>query len=74
MMAAVDANYKFIYASLRNQGRVSDAEVFAHSDLCKVMDQGLLDLPKPEPLPNSDIMMPYMFVANDAYPLRADLM
>lgn len=74
MMAAVDANYKFIYASVGTQGRVSDAGLFAHSDLRQAMDQGRLNFPPPEPLPSSDIMMPYMFVGDDAYPLRLDLM
>ncbi|XP_073765400.1 uncharacterized protein [Danio rerio] len=73
MMAAVDANYKFVYASVGTQGRVSDAGLFAHSDLRKAMDQGLLHFPQPEPLPNSNIVMPYMFVGDDAYPLRPDL-
>ncbi|XP_016398091.1 uncharacterized protein LOC107731504 [Sinocyclocheilus rhinocerous] len=74
IMAAVDANYKFICASLETQDKVSDAGLFAHSDLCKAMDQGLLNLPPPEPLPNSDITMPYMFVGDEAHPLRPDLM
>uniref|UniRef100_A0A9J8B4V9 DDE Tnp4 domain-containing protein n=1 Tax=Cyprinus carpio carpio TaxID=630221 RepID=A0A9J8B4V9_CYPCA len=74
IMAAVDANYKFIYASLETQDKVSDAGLFAHSDLCKAMDQGLLNFPPPEPLPNSDITMPYMFVGDEAHPLRPDLM
>ncbi len=74
MMAAVDANYKFIYASVGTQGRVSDAGLFAQSDLRQAMDQGLLNFPPPEPLPSSDIMMPYMFVGDEAYPLRPDLM
>lgn len=74
MMAAVDANYKFIYISVGTQGRVSDAGLFAHSDLKKALDQGLLNVPPPEKLPGSDIVLPYKFVADEAYPLRADLM
>lgn len=74
MMAVVDANNKFIYASVGTQGRVSDAGLFAHSDLRKAMDQGLLNFPPLEPLPNSDILMLVMFVGDEAYPLRNDLM
>lgn len=74
MMAAVDANYKFIYASVGTQGRFSDAGLFAQSDLLQAMDQGLLNFPPPEPLPSTDIMMPYMFVGDEAYPLKPDLM
>lgn len=74
MTAAVDANYKFIYTSVGAQDGVPDAGLFAHSDLRKAMDRGLLNFPPPEPLPNSDIVMPYMFVGDEAYPLRCDLM
>lgn len=74
MMAAVDANYKFIYVSVGTQGRVSDAGLFAHSDLKKALDRGLLNVPPPEKLPNSDVVLPYMFVGDEAYPLRTDLM
>ncbi|KTG00881.1 hypothetical protein cypCar_00032609 [Cyprinus carpio] len=74
IMAAVDANYKFIYTSVGTRDKVSDAGLFTHSDLCKAMDQGLLNFPPPEPLPNSDITMPYMFVGDEDCPLRPDLM
>ncbi|XP_026089741.1 protein ALP1-like [Carassius auratus] len=74
VMAAVDANYKFIYASVQTQDKVSDAGLFTHSDLCKAMNQGLLNFPPPELLPNSDITMPYMFVGDEECPLRPDLM
>ncbi|XP_039882746.1 protein ANTAGONIST OF LIKE HETEROCHROMATIN PROTEIN 1-like [Simochromis diagramma] len=45
LMAVVDANYKFVYASAGTQGRVSDAGVFAHSDLKEAMDTGTLTFP-----------------------------
>nr|XP_033486035.1 uncharacterized protein LOC117258913 [Epinephelus lanceolatus] len=74
LMAVVDANYKFVYASAGTQGRVSDASVFAQSDLGAAMDKGLLHVPPDDTLPNTDILMPYMFIGDEAYPLRADLM
>nr|XP_024659559.1 uncharacterized protein LOC112435346 [Maylandia zebra] len=49
LMAVVDANYKFVYASAGTQGRVSDAGVFAHSDLKEARDT---DLMKPYPFRN----------------------
>ncbi|KAK0152724.1 Protein ALP1-like [Merluccius polli] len=67
LMAVVDANYKFVYASVGTQGRVSDASLFGQSDLRSAMDRGLLNVPKPEPLPNSNVIMPYII------PLRTDL-
>ncbi|KAG9267065.1 hypothetical protein AMEX_G19742 [Astyanax mexicanus] len=74
LMAVVDAHYKFVYACVGTQGRISDGGVFAHSDLRVAMDRGLLHAPPEEPLPNSNITMPYMFIGDEAYPLRPDLM
>ena len=74
MMAAVDAHYKFIYVSVGAQGRVSDAGFFANSDLKKALDQALLNVPPPKKLPSSEVLCPYMFVGDGAYPLRIDLM
>lgn len=74
MMAVVDANYKFIYISIGTQGRVSDGGLFGNSDLKRALDCGLLNIPTTERLPNSDVALPYMFVGDEAYPLRTDLM
>ncbi|XP_067272628.1 uncharacterized protein [Pseudorasbora parva] len=74
MMAVVDASYKFLYVSVGAQGRIADAGLFAHSDFRQALDQGLLHIPPPQPLPNSEVFVPFMFIGDDAYPLRADLM
>ncbi|XP_036436857.1 protein ANTAGONIST OF LIKE HETEROCHROMATIN PROTEIN 1-like [Colossoma macropomum] len=55
LMAVVDANYKFIYVNVGSQGRLSDSGLFAHSDLCTAMHGGLLNVPKPEPLPKATL-------------------
>lgn len=69
----VDANYKFVYASAGIQG-VSDAGVFAQSDLRVAMDKGLLHVHPDDPLPNADDIMPYMFICDWDHALRTDLM
>ena len=74
MMAVVDARYRFSYISVGAQGRASDAGVFAESDFKQALDSGLLNLPAAALLPGSDMQIPYMFVGDDAYPLRLDLM
>ena len=73
-MALVDSNYRFVYAHVGVQGRVSDAGLFAHTDLLQGMEQGLLNFPPPEPLANTGITVPYALVADEAFPLRSDLM
>ncbi|XP_048039833.1 uncharacterized protein LOC125279578 [Megalobrama amblycephala] len=74
LMAAVDANCNFIYVNVGTQGRVSDAGLFATSDLKRALDNDLLNIPPPAPLPNSDVQFPFVFVGDEAYPLRLDLM
>jgi len=54
-MAVVDSNYKFIYTNVGVQGRVSDAGLFAQSDLRAALDERKLNLPAAEALPNTDI-------------------
>ncbi len=66
-MAVADSQYRFLYANVGTQGRVSDGGLFAHSDLRKAMDQKVLNMPPAEPLPGTDIEMPYMFIADEAY-------
>lgn len=73
-MAVVDADYKFIYANVGVQGRVSDGGMFGQSDLRAAMDRDLLNVPRPEPLPGSNITLPYTFVGDEAFPLRTNLM
>lgn len=55
------------------QGRVSDAGLFAQSDLRAALDERKLNHPLAEALPNTNIM-PYAFVGDEAYPLRNDLL
>lgn len=72
-MALVDAKYQFLYVSVGAQGRSSDAGVFAESDFKQALDKGLLNIPAAKPLPGSDIHAPFVFLGDDAYPLRTDL-
>ncbi|XP_058627155.1 uncharacterized protein LOC131537599 [Onychostoma macrolepis] len=74
MLAAIDANCNFIYVNVGTQGRVSDAGLFANSDLKRALDEELLHVPQPKSLPNSNIQFPFVLAGDEAYPLRPDLM
>lgn len=74
MMAFVDAKYQFLYVSVGAQGAASDAGVFAESDFKQALDRGLLNIPAAKPLPGSNIQAPFVFIGEDAYPLRTDPM
>uniref|UniRef100_A0A667WK21 DDE Tnp4 domain-containing protein n=1 Tax=Myripristis murdjan TaxID=586833 RepID=A0A667WK21_9TELE len=74
LMAVVDASYQFKYVSVGAQGRASDAGVFAESDFKQALDRNLLSIPAAKLLPGSDMEAPFVFLGDDAYPLRSDLM
>jgi len=71
LMAAVDANYKFIFIDAGIQGRFSDGFTFGETALYKNLKNSYLDLPEDSPLPScSNPPMPYVFVADAAFPLQ----
>ena len=70
LLALVDADYKFIYVDIGCNGRVSDGGVFRNSSLSKALEENTLHIPPPQPLPNQSFSLPYMIVADDAFPLK----
>lgn len=74
LMAVVDANYRFLYVNVGAQKRISDAGVFNECEFAKAMDRNDLHFPQPTTLPGSDIVMPYVLVADEAFPLRLNIM
>ena len=74
LMALVDADYNFIYIDVGAQERISDAGVYNNCKLSEKLENNTLHVPSAEILPGSDILCPYMIVADDAFPLRSYLM
>ena len=77
-MAVVDYDYKSLFCDVGCQGRISDGGVFRNCEFNKALENGKLNLPKPTPLPTStdpnaaydkNDPLPYVFVADDAFPL-----
>ena len=73
LLAVVDANYKFLYVDVGCNGRVSDGGVFKNSSLFAALESKSLKLPSPEPLAGEDFQLPYMLVADDAFPLKENI-
>lgn len=69
LLALVDADYKFMYVDVGCNGRVSDGGVFKNSFLFKVLEDQTLHIPQPQPLPGRTTPIPFMIVADDAFPL-----
>ncbi|GFN80136.1 protein antagonist of like heterochromatin protein 1 [Plakobranchus ocellatus] len=63
LQAAVDASYKFIAIEVGGYGKQSDGGTFQASRLYQALMDNTLKLPEPAPLPQSDVIAPYVFVA-----------
>ena len=73
LLALVDADYKFIYVDVGCNGRISDGGVYRNSSLSQAIDNNLLNLPPPRML-DAGTKLPYVMVADDAFPLRENIM
>lgn len=74
LQALVDANYRFINIDVGGYGKQSDGGTFKASPLYKKLSQGTLNLPDSSPLPGSNLVMPYVMIGDEAYPLMKNLL
>lgn len=74
LLALVDAQYRFITVDVGSYGRNSDGNVFAKSALGKALENKTLQVPEDTPLQENGDPMPYVIVADEAFPLKSYLM
>lgn len=74
LLALVDADYKFRWIQVGDVGSSSDAQIWNHCDLREGIDQGVVGIPDPAPLPGDDQDTPYFILADDAFALQLWLM
>jgi len=55
-------------------GRIGDAGVFQNSTMFKALETHSLNTPADRELPRSNVMSPFVFVADDAFPLKTYIM
>ena len=67
-MATVNANYEFVMVNIGEYGRLSDGSVFSSSHLGHAINSGCLNLPAPRTWGTQKY--PYVFVEDDAFPLK----
>lgn len=74
LMAVVNADCEFLMVDVGTNGRISDGGVFAKTKFFEELENGNLNLPAPSVIiPGGDVL-PYVFVGDDAFPLRQDLL
>jgi hypothetical protein len=74
LMALVDADYRFIYCDVGCNGRISDGGVFAGCSLDDALSKKIANLPHPRQLPGTNNICSYHIVADDAFPLKDEIM
>nr|CAH7734480.1 unnamed protein product [Callosobruchus chinensis] len=74
LLGLVDAHYRFIYVNIGVNGRISDGGVFRNSSLSEAVYNNILNFPEPELLPGLRERLPYVIVADEAFPLSMHLM
>lgn len=73
LMAVVDAIYRFLMIDVGAYGKDSDGAVFSNSPIYQNIENGTLLLPKDQYLPNSEQFNPFVFIEDEAFPLRTYL-
>ncbi|KAI8432775.1 hypothetical protein MSG28_013734 [Choristoneura fumiferana] len=74
LLAMADYDYNFIYIDVGSQGRISDGGVFQNSSLSRALNSNTLGLPTDEPLPGEEVNLPYVILADAAFPLSHHIM
>ncbi|XP_059367678.1 uncharacterized protein zgc:194221 isoform X3 [Carassius carassius] len=76
LLAVVDAKYRFRVIDVGGYGRASDGGILANSAFGQALRTGTLHLPPDQPLPGADERgpHPHVLVADEAFPLRRNLM
>lgn len=69
LMAVVNAEYDFLCVNVGAQGRISDGGVFSNCSFNAALNDGSLNLPEPSPLLGREMEVPWVLVADDAFPL-----
>ena len=65
-----DAFYRFTLIDLGNFGRHSDGGTLSNSTFGVALENGSLSLPGDCPLPGTTKPLPYVIVADEAFPLK----
>lgn len=73
-MAVVNANLEFLMVDVGQNGRVSDGGVFSNTTFAKLLLEGNLQIPQSRVVVPGEENLPYVFVADDAFPLKENIL
>ena len=73
LLAIANANCEFVYCDVGTNGRVSDGGVINNTKFYEKLVRNDLNIPGPRSLPNSNTVLGYIFVGDEAFAMRQDL-
>lgn len=74
LMAICDAQYKFLIVDIGDSGRQSDGSVYNNSFLGYAIENNTISIPNDARLSKSDKVLPFVFVADDAFGLKRHIL
>lgn len=74
LMAVADANYRFIMIDVGSYEKDCDGSVLRNTTFYQRLENGTLKLPNQNNLPDSNLIAPYVFIGDEAFPLRNYIM
>ena len=74
LLSVCNAKYEFTMVDIGDSGRQSDGSVFNNCSLGYAIENNKLNIPDPEKIGNSDKIIPYVLVADDAFGLKRHMM
>lgn len=74
LLAISDAKYRFIVVDIGGEGRQSDGGVLQNSLIGNYIESGVLKFPKPNPVEIDGPTLPYVLLADEAFPLTNYIM
>ena len=73
-MVVAGPSYECLYADVRAYRRCSDGGIWGNSSIAKLLDDDKLGVPKPQKIPGSDRVGPFVLLGDDAFGLKTYLM
>lgn len=73
-MAIVDHNYKFICIDVGGYGKNSDGGIFEAWTMGRKIADGTYNIPADRSLPGQNALTPCVFIGDEAFPLRPNIM
>ncbi|XP_063219307.1 uncharacterized protein LOC134529310 [Bacillus rossius redtenbacheri] len=74
LLALVDPCYKFIAVDVGAYGKNSDGGIFVNSNFGRALENRQLNVPTSRALPGTNVELPMVIVADEAFPLKSYMM